>query len=87
MLSVVLSSSLYQMFAKTQAGSRFASKTRQALEQLRTNRTHVLVYAGGYFEIFETSMFVRLVLRLTAHVQERLRYWLEEHLDSIKKQE
>ncbi|MCA1617652.1 MAG: transposase, partial [Acidobacteria bacterium] len=53
-LTVVMSYSLYQLFANTQAGSRFASKTRQAIafEQIRTNRTHVIVYAGGYFEIF-----------------------------------
>ncbi|MCA1600611.1 MAG: transposase [Acidobacteria bacterium] len=88
-LTVVMSYSLYQLFANTQAGSRFASKTRQAivLEQLRTNRTHVIVYAGGYFEIFETLSFVHLVLRLSVEVQARLRFWLEEHLDSVKKQE
>lgn len=88
-LTVVLSYSLYQLFANTQAGSRFASKTRQAiaLEQLRTNRTHVIVYAGGYFEIFETLAFVRLILRLSMEVQTRIRRWLDEHLDSIKKQE
>ncbi|MCA1603674.1 MAG: transposase, partial [Acidobacteria bacterium] len=88
-LTVVLSYSLYQLFANTQAGSRFASKTRQAIafEQIRTNRTHVIVYAGGYFEIFETLAFVHLVLRLSVEVQARLRFWLEEHLDSVKKQE
>ena len=55
-LTVVLSYSLYHLFANTQAGARFADKTRQALafEQLRTQRTHIIVYAGGYFEIFET---------------------------------
>jgi hypothetical protein len=88
-LTVVLGYSLYQLFANTQAGSRFASKTRQAiaLEQIRTNRTHVIVYAGGYFEIFETLAFVHLVLRLSVEVQARLRFWLEEHLESVKKQE
>ena len=88
-LSVVLSYSLYQLFSNTQAGSRFASKTRQAiaLEQIKTQRTHVIVYAGGYFEIFETLRFVHLVLRLSVEVQARLRFWLEEHLDSVKKQE
>jgi len=88
-LTVVLSYSLYQLFANTQAGSRFASKTRQAiaLEQIRTNRTHVIVYAGGYFEIFETLAFVRLILRLSMEVQSRLRTWLDEHLDSVRKQE
>lgn len=88
-LSVVMSYSLYQLFANTQAGSRFASKTRQAIafEQIRTNRTHVIVYAGGYFEIFETLAFVHLVLRLSVEVQARLRFWLEEHLGSDKKQE
>jgi Transposase DDE domain len=50
-LTVVLSYSLYHLFANTQAGTRFADKTRQALafEQLRTQRTHIIVYAGGYF--------------------------------------
>ncbi len=88
-LTVVMGYSLYQLFANTQAGSRFASKTRQAiaLEQIRTNRTHVIVYAGGYFEIFETLSFVRLILQLSPEVQKRLRAWLDEHLDSVKKQE
>ena len=88
-LSVVLSYSLYQLFANTQAGRRFAGKTRQAiaLEQLRSNRTHVIVYAGGYFEIFETLSFVRLVLGLSVPVQERLRVWLDEHLECVKKRE
>jgi hypothetical protein len=54
--TVVLSSSLYHLFAHTQAGARFADKTRQAIafEQLRTPRTHIIVYAGGSCEIFET---------------------------------
>lgn len=88
-LTVVLSYSLYHLFANTQAGARFAHKTRQAivLEQIRTHRTHVIVYAGGYFEIFETLRFVQLVLRLPATVQERLRTWLDDHLDQIKKRE
>jgi hypothetical protein len=43
-LTVVLSYSLYHLFANTQAGTRFADKTRQALtfEQLRTQRTHII---------------------------------------------
>ena len=88
-LSVVLSYSLYQLFANTQAGSRFAGKTRAAIEmeQLKTRRTHIIVYAGGYFELFETFSFVRLVLGLTAPVQQRLRSWLDEHLGSVKQQE
>src|SRR3989454_2369563 len=37
--------SLYHLFANTKRGARFADKTRQALafEQLRTQRTHVIV--------------------------------------------
>ena len=64
MLTVVLSYSLYHLFTNTQAGTRFADKTRQAIafEQLRTQRTHIIVYAGGYFEIFETLSFVEMVL-------------------------
>jgi hypothetical protein len=88
-LSVLLSYSLYHIFTNTRAGSRFANKTRQAiaLEQLCTQRTHVIVYAGGYFEIFETLTFVHLVLGLSPPVQERLRQWLDERLKHIEKQQ
>ena len=57
LLMVVLAYSLYQLFANTQAGAKFAGKTRQAIafEQLRTRRTQVIVYAGGYFEILKRS--------------------------------
>jgi Transposase DDE domain len=88
-LTVVLSYSLYHLFANTQAGARFADKTRQALafEQLRSRRTHIIAYAGGHFEIFETLSFVRFVLQLPAAVQERLRHWLDEHLHAVIQQE
>jgi hypothetical protein len=88
-LTVVLSYSLYHLFTNTQAGARFADKTRQAMafDQLRTQRTHIIVYAGGYFEIFETLSFVQMVLQLSPPVQERLRTWLVEHLNQIHKRE
>jgi hypothetical protein len=88
-LTVVLSYSLYHLFTNTQRGTRFADKTRQALafEQLRTQRTHIIVYARGYFEIFETLHFVQLVLQLPLSVQERLRTWLTEHLSQMQKRE
>lgn len=89
LLTVVLSYSLYQLFANTAAGSHFAGKTRQAIafEQLKTRRTNVIVYAGGYFEIFETLSFVYQVLKLSPEVQIRLRQWLEEFLPQITKRE
>ena len=64
-LTVVLSYSLYHLFANTQAGAHFADKTRQAIafEQFRTHCTYIIVYAGGYFEIFETLSFVEMVLQ------------------------
>jgi hypothetical protein len=88
-LTVVLSYSLYHLFANTQTGARFADKTRQAIafEQLRTHRTHIIVYAGGYFEIFETLSFVQMVLHLSPLVQEQLRMWLAVHLKQIQKRE
>jgi hypothetical protein len=88
-LSVVLSYSLYHLFANTQAGGRFADKTREALafEQLRRRRTHVIVYARGYFEIFETLSFVQLVLKLQPMAQDRLRHWLDEHLHTVTQRE
>jgi hypothetical protein len=88
-LTVVLSYSLYHLFANTQAGARFADKTRQAVafEPLRTQRSHIIVYAGGYFDIFETLSFIQMVLHLVPSIQEKLRVWLEEHLNQIQKRE
>lgn len=89
LLTMMVSYSLYQLFANTQAGARFANKTREAIafEQMKSRRTHVIVYAGGYFEIFETLSFVHLVLALSQEVQTRLRHWLEEHLPQLAKRE
>jgi hypothetical protein len=89
LLTVLLSSRLYHLFANTQAGARFADKTRQALafEQLRSRRTHVIAYAGGNFEIFETLSFAYFILQLPASAQDRLRHWLDEHLHTVQKRE
>lgn len=88
-LTVVLSYSLSHLFANAQAGARFADKTRQAVafEQLRTQRTHIIVYAGGSFEIFETLSCIHLLLYLDLSVQEQLRTWLAEHLTQVQKRE
>ena len=66
-----------------------ADKTRQAIacEPLRTQHTHMIVYAGGSFEIFETLRFVQMVLPWSPLVQEHLRAWLAEHLNQIQKRE
>ena len=63
-LTGVLSDSLYHLCANAQAGRRCADKTRQtsAVEQLRTQRTHSIVYVGGHCEMFETLRFVQRVL-------------------------
>jgi hypothetical protein len=89
LLTVVLGYSLYHLFANTAAGARFADKTRQAIayEQLKSRRTQVIVYAGGYFEIFETLSFVHLALVLSPSVQTRRRHWLEDHLPQLAKRE
>jgi hypothetical protein len=88
-LTVVLRSSLSPLCANTQAGTRCADKTRQALafEQLCTPRTPIIVYAGGSCDIFETLRFVQMVLQLSSPVQEQLRTWLSEHLNQIQKRE
>jgi hypothetical protein len=88
-LTVVLSYSLYHLFTNTQTGARFADKTRQALafEQLRTQRTHIIVYAGGFFEIFETLSFAHFILQLPAAAQDRLRHWLDAHLHMVQQRE
>ena len=86
---MVLSSSLYHLFVNTQAGARFADKTRQAIafEPLRTQRTPIIVYAGGFFEIFETLSFAHFILQLPAAAQDQLRHWLDAHLHTVPKRE
>ena len=88
-LTVVLSYSLYHLFTNIQADVRCADKTRQAFvfEQLRTQRTHIIVYAGGFFEIFETLSFAHFILQLPAAAQEQLRHWLDAHLHTVQKRE
>ena len=88
-LTVVLSYSLYHLFTNLQAGVRCADKTRQALafEQLRTHRTHIIVYAGGFFEIFETLSFAHCILQRPAAAQDQLRHWLDAHLHTVQKRE
>src|SRR4051794_6191136 len=88
-LTVVLSDRLSHLFANTQAGARCADKTRQAIafEQFRTHCTYIIVYAGGYFEIFETLRFVEMVLHLSPSVQEQRRMWLAVHLKHVQKRE
>lgn len=88
-VTVVLRYSLYHLFSNTQAGARFADKTRQALafEQLRSRRTPVIAYAGGYCEIFETLRCAHFILQLPAAAQDRLWHWLDEHLHTVQKRE
>lgn len=88
-LTVVLSYSLYHLFCNTRTGARFADKTRQALafDQLRSRRTHIIAYARGYFEIFETLSFAHFILQLPAAAQDRLRHWLDEHLHTVPQRE
>ena len=52
-----------------------------------TQNLYDSLYAGGFFEIFETLKFVQMVLQLSPLVQERLQTWLTEHLEQIQKQE
>ncbi len=88
-LTVVLSDRLSHLLANTQAGTRCANKTRQAiaLEQLRTHRTHSMGYAGGYVDIFEPLSFVQMVWQLSPPVHAHLCTWLAEHRNQIHKRE
>ena len=87
--TVVLSYSLEHLLTNTHAGTRLADKTRQAIAfaQRRTPRTHLIVYAGGSFAIFETLRLVEMVLQWSSPVQERWRTWLSEHRNQIQKRE
>ena len=71
----------------TPAGRRCADKTRQALAfaQLRTQRLHLIVYTGGYFEIVKTLSVVPMVLPSAPPVQETRRVWWTEPLKPVQK--
>jgi hypothetical protein len=55
--------------------------------QLRSRKTHVIAYAGGYVEIFETLSFARFLLQLPAGAQERLRHGFDHHLHTVQQRE
>jgi hypothetical protein len=73
--------------ANTQAGTRCAHKTRQAMacEPLRTQRPPMVVDAGGDCDICETLCFIQMVLPWSPPVQERRRTWRAAHLNQIQK--
>ena len=86
---MLLRDRLSHLWTHTQAGTRVANTTRQAmpLEQHCTHRTHVMVYAGGDCAIVATLTLVHGVLGLAHPVPERLCLWLDKHLKHIEKRE
>ena len=89
LLTVVVRDSLSHLFANTHRGARCADKTRQAMAfaQLRTQRTPIIVDAGGYFALFATLRFVQMVWQLSPAVQARLQTWFAAHLSQMQKRE
>ena len=63
-LTVVLSYSLYHLFANTRGGRDLPTRRvrRWPLKQLRTQRTHVIVYARGLFELVRRLRFLQMML-------------------------
>jgi hypothetical protein len=72
--------SVHQLLANTQLGGRLVNRIRQALsfEQMKTRRTHVIVDAGEYFEIFATLAFEHLGLALYPRGENPFAYYLEQ---------
>ena len=80
LICVLLAYNLRKVYANTQAGQEFASKTLRQLrrQQARNHEVSMLVYTGEYYGIFNAKYLIWTLLCLPKEIQERLK----QHFDS-----
>jgi hypothetical protein len=74
-LIVLFAYNLCQLYGQTEAGQRFAGKTKRARqrEERRQRRAQVVVVAGGYYAVFDWTVVAGELLAAEGAVKERLR--------------
>lgn len=74
-ICVLLAYNLRKVYANTEAGQEFATKTLRQLrrQQVRNHEVSMLVYAGRYYAVFTVKYLIWLLLSLPKEVQERLK--------------
>ena len=81
-ICVLLSYNLQKVYANTQAGQEFATKTLRQIrrQQARSHEVSMLVCNGSYYAVFTAKYLVWLLLGLPKEVQERLKVHFDERL-------
>jgi len=79
----LLAYNLFQVYANTQAGRRFADKTKQKLEreQGRNPPTYLLVCTYDAFGVYETKSLLYILLDLPDDVRRKIRTLLPQRLN------
>jgi hypothetical protein len=72
---VLLSELGLKVYANTESGQEFATKTLRQLrrQQARSHEVSMLVYAGRYYAVFPAKYLIWLLLGLPKEVQELLK--------------
>ena len=71
-ICVLLAYNLRKVYANTESGQEFASKTLRQLRrrQARNHEVSMLVYAGEYYGIFDAKYLIWLLLGFPKEIQE-----------------
>lgn len=79
----LLAYNLFQVYANTEAGRRFAGKTKQRLEreQRRSGAVYFLVCTAGAFGVYEANQILYLLLDLPQEVRQTIRALLQPKLE------
>jgi hypothetical protein len=74
-ICVLLAYNLQKVYANTQAGQEYASKTLRQLrrQQMRNHEVSMLVCVGEYYGIFTARYLIWVLLSLPKEIQERLK--------------
>ena len=83
MVLTLLAYNLFQVYANTEAGRRFAGKTKQRLEreQRRSGAVYFLVCTAGGFGVYEANQILYLLLDLPQEVRQTIRALLQPKLE------
>ncbi len=81
-ICVLLAYNLRKLYANTESGQEFASKTLRQLrrQQARNHEVSMLVCSGSYYAVFTVKYLIWLLLSLPEEVQERLKLHFDERL-------
>jgi hypothetical protein len=79
---VLFAYNLCQLYGQTEAGQRFAGKTKRARQRelRRQRRVSVVVVAGAAYAVFDWAVVAEVLLAVEGAAKERLRALVQRQL-------